>query len=91
MNNIIDFPVNKVGLVSGLYRVLKEVLLEVHGDEMDEDIRDYELYTNNENTVYMSMPNSTYAQDVAIDDRAVALVDAINVLLFGKVMKCKEM
>lgn len=77
------------GLVSGLYQVLKEVLLEVHGDEMDEDIRGYDLFTDNE-TVYMVEPSTNYLQEVAVDERVATLVDTINVLLLGKVMKCKE-
>jgi len=85
----IEAEVTKEGLVSGLYQVLKEVLLEVHGDEMDVDIRGCDLFTDNE-TVYMVDPGTSYLQELAVDEKVAALVDTINVLLFGKVMKYKE-
>lgn len=86
----IEAEVTKEGLVCGLYQVLKEVLLQVHGDEMDEDIRGYDLFTDNE-TVYMVDPGTNYLDELAVDERVAALVDTINVLLFGKIMKYKEM
>jgi hypothetical protein len=85
----IEAEVTKEGLVSGLYQVLKEILLEVHGDEMDEDIRGCDLFTDNE-TVYIVDPGTSYLDELAVDERVAALVDTINVLLFGKVMKHKE-
>ena len=85
----IEAEVTKEGLVSGLYQVLKEILLEAHGDEMDKDIRGCDLFTYNE-TVYIVDPGTSYLDELAVDERVAALVDTINVLLFGKVMKYKE-
>ncbi len=82
---------SKLALIEGLYQVLVGLLLEDYGDEMEEDVRDYELYTSIENTVFMGEDEGDGIQDICVDnEKVVAIVDAINVLKYGRVLKVKE-
>lgn len=81
----------KLSLVEGLYQVLVELLIEDHGDAMKEDIRDYELYTSADGTVYMTPESADDLQSICVNnDRVIAIVDAINVLQCGRVLKVTE-
>lgn len=85
--NYTPMDVKKLELIEGMYQALESVLLEVHGDAMDEDIRGYELFTNNEDGAsYMCEPGNDNLQELALDRRVSALVDAINVLKLGEVV-----
>ncbi|WP_378955678.1 hypothetical protein [Pelosinus sp. sgz500959] len=81
----------KLELIEGLYQVLEGLLLEDHGDRMSENIRDYDLCTSNENTVFMELDGGDHLQDICTDnDRVVAIVDTLNVLKYGRVMRVTE-
>lgn len=85
----IETEVSKEGLVGGLYQVLKELLLEEHGDEMKEDIRYHDIYTRDEDGGTFILDNdSDILQELSLEENVFALVDAINVLKLDKVLKC---
>lgn len=89
--NYTPMDVKKMELIEGMYQVLVRLLLEDHGDEMDEDIRDYELHTNTDGTVYMTPDGADYLTSICVNnDKVVAIVDAINVLKYGRVLKVTE-
>ena len=88
-----NFTVNvkKLTLIEGLYQELVELLLEDHGDEMEEDIRDYEVYTSASGTVFMSADGAEGMQDICVDnDRVTAIVNAINVFKYGRLLEITE-
>jgi hypothetical protein len=82
---------NKLALIEGLYQVLVGLLLEDHGDEMEEDIRDYELHTSAEGAVFMTADGAECLQDICVgNDRVIAVVDTINVLKYGRALRVTE-
>jgi len=82
---------SKLALIEGMYQVLIGLLLEEHGDAMDEDIRNHELYTTTKNKVFMELGGADHLQDISTDnDQVVAVVDALNVLKYGRVLRVTE-
>jgi len=83
--------VKKLELIEGMYQVLVDLLLKDHGDEMDEDIRKYDLCTSADGNVFMTDGTGGAMQDICFgNDSVTAIVDAINVLKYGRVLTAKE-
>ena len=83
--------VKKLELIEGMYQVLVDLLLKDHGDEMDEDIRGYDLYTSADGNVFMTADNFENLQGICSGNECVlAMVDAINVLKYGRVLTVTE-
>ncbi len=89
--NFIPIDDKKLVLIEGLYQVLIDLLLKEHGDEMEEDIRHYDLCTSAENTVFMEFNGGDHMQDIAVEvPDIVAVVDTINILKYGRALRAKE-
>lgn len=89
--NFTPVDAKKLVLIEELYQVLKDLLLKEHGDEMEEDIRYYDLCTSNENTVFMEIDGGEHIQDIAVEaPEIVAVVDTINILKYGQALRVKE-
>lgn len=89
--NFIPIDDKKLVLIEGLYQVLIDLLLKEHGDEMEEDIRDYDLCTSPENTVFIEIDGGDHMQDIAVEvPDIVAVVDTINILKYGRSLRVKE-
>jgi hypothetical protein len=75
-------------LANALLDEIKQWLLNEHGDEMQENLAEYELCTDTEFNCYMCRENDECMQDFACNEAIAVLVDAYNVVKFGKPIHC---
>ncbi|MBU2703183.1 hypothetical protein Ga0466249_004319 [Sporomusaceae bacterium BoRhaA] len=83
-----DFLDNRQkAFAAALLAEVKSILEDI-GEELEEDLSQFELYTDKDSVCYMCPKDGKYSQDFANDERIACLVDAYNTVINGKPLHC---